>query len=189
MKGARTLSSIELQAISEKLSLRDRTLFTLGLRTGFRISELLSLDVSDVLNESGDIRESICVKKKNTKGKAESRTMPMHIDVEVLLGEHLLINKTDKNSPLFLSSTGKRMDRTAYHRSLKRAAAKAGVRLDAGIVASHSLRKTFAKKFYEASGFDLMQLKEALGHSRIETTTKYLQVDRDKVWKTIKNLK
>jgi len=52
MTGSRPLTELEIQNILQsftgKYSLRNRTLFLLGLNTGARISELLSLDVGDV---------------------------------------------------------------------------------------------------------------------------------------------
>ena len=63
---------------------RTKALMMLGRKTGFRISELLSLRVRDLINE-GQTRRTVTVERQNMKGgkagKADSRTIPLHVDV------------------------------------------------------------------------------------------------------------
>ena len=76
MTGSRPLNEMEIQAILQAFTgqyeLRNRTLFLLGLNTGARISELLSLNVEDVwrYNRPADI---IYFQKRHTKGKLVGR--------------------------------------------------------------------------------------------------------------------
>jgi integrase len=70
--------------------------------------------------------------------------------------------------------------RARAHALLKSVFARAGV-ADDGRLGTHSLRKTFARSVYVASGRDLMVLKRALGHSDVAVTQKYLEVDEDRV--------
>lgn len=55
-------------AMNWKTGLRDRTLFAVGLNTGFRISELLSLTVGDVVTKNGEITKFVSVRRANMKG-------------------------------------------------------------------------------------------------------------------------
>ena len=72
---------------------------------------------------------------------------------------------------IFISRTGKRLDRTAIWRMMKRLCAKAGV--DQKKVFPHNLRHLFATTYYRMKK-DISKLADLLGHSSIETTRIYL---------------
>ena len=57
-----------------------------------------------------------------------------------------------------------------------------------GRLSSHSMRKTFARAIHKALGNDLVQTKTALGHSRIETTLRYLESSREAIDQAVMNL-
>jgi site-specific recombinase XerD len=63
---------------------RDRALFLLGVKTGFRISELLALQVGDVL-QHGRIVDAITVARCHMKRKSEGRTVVVHTDAQAAL--------------------------------------------------------------------------------------------------------
>jgi integrase len=44
------MTDAEIVQVSSQLGARDRAFFVLGVRTGFRVSELLSLRIADVVN-------------------------------------------------------------------------------------------------------------------------------------------
>lgn len=79
--GCRPLSDEEyhliLNSFEGKYVLRDQALFELGIRTGFRISEMLSVRVSDVFRD-GQMLPALTVKKSWMKGGKNDRTMPLH---------------------------------------------------------------------------------------------------------------
>jgi integrase len=70
MKGARKLSDSEIAPIASsfrgRYAVRDRALFILGLSTGGRISELLSLRIKDVWQYSTPV-DTIYFRKSQTK--------------------------------------------------------------------------------------------------------------------------
>ena len=74
MKGCRPLKDEEVEIVAKSLNIRDRCLFLLGCKTGFRISELLSLRVKDVW-KYGKIVKRVTVRRKNMKKKVESRSV------------------------------------------------------------------------------------------------------------------
>ena len=79
--------------------------------------------------------------------------------------------------PLFVSRKGNAaMTRKTGHIVLKEAFEKAGLN---GKLATHSLRKSFAQRVYDASG-DVVLVQELLGHASIDTTRKYLGVSYQK---------
>ena len=72
MKGARALIAEEIQSIKKSFfgtyEVRDRSLFLIGLYTGSRISELISLNVGDVWQHE-KIVKTMELRKAITKGK------------------------------------------------------------------------------------------------------------------------
>ena len=76
MTGSRPLTELEIQniiqAFTGQYELRNRTLFLLGLNTGARISELLSLNVEDVWRYNRPV-DIIYFQKRHTKGKLVGR--------------------------------------------------------------------------------------------------------------------
>lgn len=199
MKGCRSITPIEIQSIGVVLNIRDLALFILGLRTGFRISELLSLNLIDVLTPEMNIKEYVRVSKMNTKGKHESKTLPLHDDARFALKMYIdatgdlfsdRVKKLNHGiSPLFISKRGKRVNRFTADHNFKVALKKAGITYATGELGLHSWRKTFAKNIYHESGDNLFKLQHALGHSHIGTTVKYLQEDMEEINDIIRRVK
>ena len=51
------------------------------------------------------------------------------------------------------------------------------------------MRKTFAKKFYKDCGKNIHLLQKALGHRDINSTTQYMDVDMEEIFRIITNMK
>ena len=81
MPGCRPLTDDEvdlvLQSFGGRYALRDRALFCLGIYTGFRITELLSLRLQDVAQHQ-QVLARITVPRRHMKGKYASRSVPLH---------------------------------------------------------------------------------------------------------------
>src|SRR3989339_1702411 len=90
MKGARPLTDAEVKKIAIQLSVRDRALFLLGVRSGFRVSELLSVRVQDVLDSAGDILDRVYVQRHNMKGRTCGRSVVLHPEARTALGVLIL---------------------------------------------------------------------------------------------------
>ena len=71
MRGCRPLTNTEVErvlgAFAGRSAPRDRALFVLGLKAGFRVSELLSLRLGDIL-EAGGIARRVTVRRRHVKG-------------------------------------------------------------------------------------------------------------------------
>lgn len=81
MRGSRPLMDEEVRLIAKSFSgvfsNINKVLYVFRYRTGFRISELLSLRVRDVM-QHGKILGAITVARRHMKGKTGGRTLPLH---------------------------------------------------------------------------------------------------------------
>jgi len=187
MKGCRSLTDKEIENVFNELkTLRDKALFVLGVKSGLRISELLSLNIKDVV-EYGVVGSQVTVAKRNTKGKAESKTLPLTVSAKEALQKYLdSIGTLDLNEPLFKSTkANKRIGRMQAHRILKDAFTALELK---GNCSSHSLRKSYAHRVHKALGNDILKTQVALSHKSLSSTAQYLQVDRAEVEDAIRGL-
>lgn len=185
MKGCRPLSESEIGEVMDsfwgKNKLRDQALFMLGIFTGRRVSQLLSLKVSDVLTSTGEIAQNVYFERQNCKGKREGEAMPLHSKARDALRAFLKAHG-DANPYLFAGRQGGAISRQQAHNVLK--AAFEGAGLD-GKVATHSMRKTFARRMMQANNNDIYLVKQLLNHRNIETTIRYVNIDRERMDKAI----
>ena len=184
MKGTRPLDNDEIRLVSACFTgtyeVRNRGLCMLGVSTGGRISELLSLRVGDVYQNKKPVTD-LLFDKSIVKGGETSRAVPVNIDgreaIDRLIAWHReTYQNTDPDRPLFCSrqkSGAVPMHRQTAHDILKDAFTAAGLN---GKLATHSLRKSFAQRVYEQSG-DIFLVQELLGHKSVSTTQRYLGVD------------
>ena len=195
MKGTRPLDNDEIRRVSAAFTgtfeARNRGLFMLGVSTGGRISELLSLRIGDVY-QNGRAVSDLLFDKSIVKGGEVSRAVPVNRDgrraIEDLIGWHReKYGNTASTRPLFPSRNGqgeKQMSRRTAHDVLKNAFEAAGLN---GHLATHSLRKSFAQRLYDRTG-DIFAVQEMLGHRNVATTQKYLGVNYANVRKAVEEM-
>lgn len=180
MKGSRPLTDSEIKRVAASFkgahSARDRALFLLGVRSGFRVSEILSLRFADLM-QGEKISERVTVSRRAMKGKTEGRSVVLHpearIALEVLAAERRREGAISPPDFVFQSRKGANspISRVQAWRVLN--AAFQGLHL-AGKLGTHSMRKSFASRVYERLGFDLIRTQAALGHRSISSTVSYL---------------
>jgi integrase len=183
MKGCRALTDDEVARVSQAFrgtyAARDRALFVLGVKTGFRISELLSLRVGDVW-QHGQFMERVAVSRRYMKGKTEGRSVILHAEAKAALAAWLMaMQRMGTVSPetyLFPSRKGlNRPLRPGQARYiLRQSYAVCGL---TGKLSSHTMRKTFGQTVYEKSGRDLLKTQRAMGHKSPASTVAYLHID------------
>ena len=184
MKGTRPLDNNEIRLVSAcfegTYAVRNRCLFLLGVSTGGRISELLSLRIGDVWQNIRAVSD-LLFDKSIVKGGEISRAVPVNVDgreaIEALIDwHHEKYGTIAPVRPLFPSrnkSGSVAMNRQTAHEMLKQAFTEAGLN---GKLATHSLRKSFAQRVYEQSG-DIYLVQELLGHKNVSTTQKYIGIN------------
>ena len=147
------------------------------LQAGVRISELINTKIGNVDWNTGQILLD------KTKG-GDDRIVFIHRE---LLQELIKYRESRNEGLLFTTLTGKVVNRGYLDDMLKRKGQKAGIKKRK--LHFHTLRHTFAKKFYEKSGYDILSLSKVLGHRSLNTTSIYLQglnIDEIKKVQTIK---
>lgn len=184
MKGCRPFTDDEVIRVLDELGrgrqpARDRALFILGIRAGFRISELLSLRVGDII-QNGTCVGRVTVQRRNMKKKRESRSVILHPEARaalvVQIGELLKAGLNDPQTFVFKSRQGgnKPLSRIQAWAILHDAYAKLGLE---GKLGTHGMRKTFAKRVYALLKNDLLRTQKLMGHVDVNSTMKYLSFE------------
>lgn len=197
MRGCRPLSDEEVSLVAKSFSgtygKRNKALFLMGHRTGFRISELLSLTVINVL-QHGKIMDAITVQRRNMKGgkagKTNSRTVRLHPEAKAALSVWLEVlqkrlgGTLDPQTPVFCSrvhgddGTLRAISRVQAWRILQDAYLSNEL---PGKLGTHAMRKTFANRMYEHLNHDLVKTQRALGHANINSTVQYLSFREEEI--------
>ncbi|MCC7370265.1 MAG: tyrosine-type recombinase/integrase [Chloroflexi bacterium] len=150
--------------------LRDRAMLNLLYATGMRVSELVTLDLSDIDFEKGAVR---CVGRG-----LRVRSLPIDARILVVLRDYLergrsqLVRPGQPTSALFLNHRGQRLTRQGFWLIMKAVARESGVTVE---VTPHTLRHSFAAHRLN-DGLALPKLRELLGHANISTTQIYTQL-------------
>ncbi len=162
---------LDAPAENDALELRDRAILELFYACGLRVSELCGLKLGDVNLQVAFVR---CI----GKGRKE-RIVPVGGPAIEALQEYLsrLRPKLVAGLPqerIFVSRTGKPLDRHNVYRLVQRYAQRAGITTR---MTPHSLRHCFASHLL-AGGADLRIVQELLGHASVVTTQIYTHIDR-----------
>jgi len=158
------------QPTDDERGLRDKAMLELLYATGLRVSELVSLKISEL-----NLRDGFLV----CRGKGgKERVVPLGKSASAAVRRYLdearptfMRHETDA---LFLTYRGNAFTRQGFWKVLKAYAQKA--RLDEKI-SPHVLRHSFATHLLER-GADLRSVQLMLGHSQITTTQIYTHVSR-----------
>lgn len=196
---ARPLTEFEYTTLAAHLAAvgrtRDRLLLVLGCGTGYRITELLSLRVGDVWRE-GDVVREVTIARRNLKGgrgvhcrSVRGRRVVLSEPVRSALREHLAVIGTgNPDLALFTSAKarGEPMGRSMVFRILREVCSACSI--TNARVSTHTLRKTFVRRVYEASGHDLIATQRIVGHTSPTTTARYLETDTAKLDDLVRHL-
>jgi integrase len=180
MKGCRPLTEDEVAVVAQSFggayAARDGALFALGLYTGFRISELLSLRVGDVY-QHGRVVDRVTVRRRHMKRQTEGRTVVLHPRAQEAIQAWLAeLRQTGDLLPtvaLFRSRKGTNRPITGGQAwaILREAFDTNGL---TGPLGTHAMRKTFAARVYHKLGHNLLNTQRALGHRSLKSTLSYL---------------
>lgn len=154
----------------EEFYYRDKALLELLYATGMRVSELAAVTLDSINLEVGYLR---CLGKGNRE-----RIIPINRTAIGAVKDYIrklrpAFETFESGRVMFLSRTGRPLDRTNIWRLVRKYAERAGITKN---LHPHTLRHCFATHML-AGGADLRVVQELLGHSDPVTTQIYLHVD------------
>ena len=173
-----TLSQNEIDALIDAIDLchpqgeRNRTIFETIYSCGLRVSEAITLKISDLFFEEGFIRVL-------GKGNKE-RYVPIHESAQKYIKMYLkairnhIFPQKGFEDTLFLNRRGKGLSRQMIFMILKDLAVKIDLKKK---ISPHTLRHSFATHLLQ-NGADLRAIQQMLGHKSITTTEVYVHVDK-----------
>ena len=152
---------------------RDRTLLTLAIYTGLRVSELTGLDCGDITLGTG-----ANVRCRHSKGRKQ-RAVPLITPVRTVLAAWLAERAGQPNEPLFPTRSGRRLSSDAIAQRVSTHAATAAINcpsLNGKHLHPHALRQSCAMSLLQA-GVDTTIIALWLGHADVRSTDPYIHAD------------
>lgn len=148
---------------------RDRAIVEFLYATGLRVSELVSLNRSDIDPNANSLK---------VIGKGNKERFVIYSDIAKFYLQKYLSERKDDNDALFVST------KKPYNRLSTRGVQKIFEKIKkelglSGDLSPHILRHTFATRL--ASTADITTVQKLLGHTNIDTTLIYAELSNDKV--------
>ena len=177
-----TLAPLDVESLlsspkgESPLAWRDRAMLEIIYATGLRVSELVSLKLSDLQMDVGYL---------TAFGKrSKQRIVPLGESAIAALQEYLQngrpgFEKQKGSHFLFLNRSGEGLTRQGFWKIIKRRALEAGISQS---ITPHTMRHSFATHLLE-NGADLRSVQAMLGHADISTTQIYTHVTRERLRK------
>lgn len=147
--------------------IRDKAMLEFAYATGMRVTEIISLDITDVNIEDGYVK---------CHSAEKERTIPLGSMALKALREYIenarpIIIKDEENKALFVNVNGKRLTRQGFWKIVKYYKEQAHIAKD---ITPHVLRHSFATHLLQ-NGAELKAIQTMLGHSDISSTQVYMQ--------------
>ncbi len=159
---------LEQPSMKTNKGVRDRAMLELLYATGIRVSELISLKLSDVNLTASYIH---CQDQNRERIIPFGNMAKNVLKVYIREARPVMVNN-DEEDILFTNCNGTPMSRQGFWKLLKKYAKNAGIQTD---ITPHTLRHSFAAHLV-ANGADLRSVQEMLGHSDISTTQIYARM-------------
>lgn len=155
--------------------LRDAAMLETLYSCGLRVSELISLRMSDLFFGEGYLR----VIGKGDKQRLVPISTMARDRIQLYL-EHRRPWRASEDI-VFLNNRGRKLTRVMVFTVIKQAAARAGIEKQ---VSPHTFRHSFATHLLEG-GASIRQVQELLGHESILTTEIYTHLDQEHLRRTV----
>jgi len=169
-KPPRVLTEMEYRALRDvsRVDLRLYSIVEILLQTGIRIGELANLSLEDIRKSKDGKIDYLYIE---TAGSHPSRKVPLNKSAKKAIDEYLNVRPETDDDTLFVTKNGRpllvRNIRTAIDKAFERAGIK-----NAKV---NDLRNTFIAH-HLANGVSLVVVSKLVGHKRLSTTEKYLNL-------------
>lgn len=151
--------------------IRDKAMLEFAYATGMRVTEIISLDITDVNIEGSYVVCNTGFKKRNIPlGSISLKALKDYIEK----ARPILI-KDEKIGALFVNVNGKRLTRQGFWKIVKFYKEQAHITKE---ITPHVLRHSFATHLLQ-NGADLKAIQTMLGHSDISSTQVYMQFQNE----------
>lgn len=177
---------------------RDNMLFIVGINFGLRVSDLLVLRFSDLINPDCSFRDSFAIiEKKTSNTRKTKRNRYISINTAVVEAVTLYLENTPGvklSDYLFRSESnrGSNQNKPIHRNSVDRILKGIGDDLDLqSHMSTHTLRKTFGYHQMVMSGNDsrkLLLLQKIFGHSTSAMTLDYIGITTEEIEDAYRNL-
>ena len=152
-------------------------LISIGVFTGLRISDLLTLKYSDLLKS-----ETFYIKEKKTQ---KQRSIKVNKDLKEIVNRIVQKSKViDLEQLIFINKYGtKSIDKSYVNVKLKEIIKMYRIRLE-GNVSTHTFRKTLGRRVMEVNNYSnesLILLMDLFGHSSMSITKRYLGIREQEI--------
>ncbi len=181
---ARILSTKEIGGIFKILSsARDKVIFALGVYTGLRVGEIVSLRTNQLFSDAGNVRHVLKVKRTKKKNTVFN-DIPVHTKLKKVLADYY--DEQELGVWLFPSAAASagHLTRAQAHNILTDAFETMGL----DDASTHSMRRTCLTNMSRA-GVPLRTIQEISGHASLSDLQAYLAVDPDDKRRAIELLK
>ena len=181
MAQAATLSDAQIKRAirfcqTRRYVTRDTTILLLSLHTGLRAKEIAALRIGDVYDESGVVRTQFTLAAEQTKG-ARTRTVFVNKQLTQQLSTYRAWrNSSDAAAPLFASQKGGHFSANTMCQLFLNIYKQCGL----SDASSHSGRRTFITRLAN-KGVGVRVLAALAGHSSIQTTQRYIDVNDEQL--------
>ena len=170
-KAPSILSTDEVELLLEQPSdadlkgVRDKAMLEFAYATGMRVTEIISLNISDVNFEQSYVVCNSVGKKRNIP----LGTISLKALQEYVKNARPIMIKSEDEEALFVNVNGKRLTRQGFWKIIKYYKEQAHINKD---ITPHILRHSFATHLLQ-NGADLKSIQMMLGHSDISSTSIY----------------
>ena len=191
---AATLTDTKLNQLLKLVSIgnhgeRNQTIMAFSHYLALRAKELASLRISDVINDDGNLRDTLRLKASYTKGNKHRNLPVTHPKLRKTIeawvsyrqeADGILFNT---NAPLFKSQKGDAFSANTMTRMLN------NLYKDNGFdgCTSHTGRRSAITKLVN-KGISLNKVKIIAGHNNIQTTMRYVDTNPDELGEIMKSL-
>jgi integrase len=158
---------IDIKKYLKEQNERNYILFLLGINTGLRISDILSLRVRDVQGWNIFLREKKTKKIREIKMPAELKKAIRDYIKDKPNNEYLIKSRMGKNKPITRGMAYVILNQIADEFGLER-------------IGTHSLRKTYGYHFYKQFK-DVASLQQMLNHTDPKETLRYIGITQDSI--------